>query len=173
MGEIGTPLKELDVEDFGYKETWLDKILPESIAHYRASYALLRPWLILEYWLDEIKYAWQRVFRGWDDRITWSLDYYLAEKIPLWLTKLKEDKNGVPMQIIQDGDCVGENHDIPNDILELRQKEYHEILDKIIRGFVAYREMNEVFTKEETEPLQKEFNKGMELFVEWFSSFWD
>lgn len=30
----------------------------------------------------EIKWAWQRVFRGYDDRIYWGFDYHLTKIIP-------------------------------------------------------------------------------------------
>src|SRR5271157_6140443 len=44
----------------------------------------------------EVKYAYQRVVRGWDDRAVWSIDYWLDDKMPAMLRKLKEDKHGIP-----------------------------------------------------------------------------
>jgi hypothetical protein len=81
-----------------YIKDWLDERFPSGIAGgYRAYYALLRPWKILRYIKYEIKYAWQRVFRGWDDKATWNLNYYLANIIPQILKELKKGKMGIPI----------------------------------------------------------------------------
>src|SRR5271157_4693879 len=39
---------------------------------------------------DEVRFAWQRVFRGWDDRAVWSIDYWLDAKMPDMLRRLKD-----------------------------------------------------------------------------------
>src|SRR5579871_6411506 len=68
----------------------------------RAYWAVRRFWA--NHWLcnwdnvyREVKFAYQRVVRGWDDRAVWSIDYWLDDKMPAMLRKLKEDKHGVPM----------------------------------------------------------------------------
>jgi hypothetical protein len=115
------------------------KILKDkSIADYRGTHALLHPWLIMEYAYRKIKHAWQRVFRGWDDTVIWSIDYYLAEKIPLWIRRLKEDKEGVPNMMFKEGDEIvhEDGRVFPSDkSMERAEKEYDDILDKIAYGF--------------------------------------
>src|ERR1035437_3650281 len=90
---------------------WIDKLFNQkSIAGYRASYSILHPWKIVDYCWREVTYAWQRAFRGWDDTVIWSIDSYLAEKIPVWLMELKKDKCGIPGQFIHPVDeYVDEN----------------------------------------------------------------
>jgi hypothetical protein len=172
-GETYIPVDWDDFENIHYKENWLDKLFPKSIAHYRSSYALLHPWIIAEYWIEEIKYAWQRVFRGWDDRVVWSIDWYLANTIPKWLQMLKEKKHGVPGMMFEKTDYIGEDYEIPEEIFNKRNEEYNAILDEIIEGFVAYQNMSDIYDREKLDPLQQKFDKGMKLFVKWFNTFWD
>ena len=78
-----------NIEDFmkelqdNVKETWLDHRFPNGLCGYRITYALTHPWKIFEKYLREIKYAWQRIFKGWDNRVIWSIDFYLAKMIPV------------------------------------------------------------------------------------------
>jgi len=44
---------------------------------------------------NEVKWAWQRLYRGWDDRATWSADYYFARQISEILDAIKSDC-GIP-----------------------------------------------------------------------------
>ena len=47
-------------------------------------------------WRQIFIWPWQRVVRGWDDRASWSVDYWLADIMPAILTQLKNDKQGIP-----------------------------------------------------------------------------
>ena len=57
---------------------------------------LTHPHKMIHRTFREIRWAWQRVVRGWDDTVWWSLDSYLCPIIIHTLTKLKEDGNGYP-----------------------------------------------------------------------------
>ncbi len=74
--------------------------------------------------IDKIRWGWQRLTRGWDDRVIWSIDIHLARMIPIWLQALKEDKMGVPSNLctksVEDGEEI-----------------WDDILDTIIKGFLA------------------------------------
>lgn len=80
--------------------------------------------------LSRIKWAWQRVYRGWDDRIIWAVDIYLTRMLPIWLKALKDDKMGVPASLctksVEEGTVI-----------------WDEILDKIIKGFIAAQRITE------------------------------
>ncbi len=80
--------------------------------------------------IDRIRWAWQRLTRGWDDRVIWSIDIHLARVIPIWLQALKEDKMGVPSNLctksVEDGEEI-----------------WDDILDTIIKGFLAAQRIQE------------------------------
>jgi len=72
-----------------------------------------------------IKWAWQRLTRGWDDRVIWSIDYYLSEMMPAWLRRLKRVQHGYPCQF------------------EGKPEKWDEVLDTIIDGFEAAKQIND------------------------------
>jgi hypothetical protein len=153
---------------------WIDKLFKnESLADYRASYSITHPWVFFPYIGRHIKWAWQRVFRGWDDRIIWSIDFYLAEKLPVWLKELKEDKRGIPSSIIPT-ECLLDG-DIPDNVWEEGKITWDKILDEMIDAFNAYIEMDDIkFDKKpEYAVAEARFNKGFDLFKKHFGSLWD
>jgi hypothetical protein len=80
-----------------------------------------------------IKWAIQRVYRGWDDRVLWNVDAYLAQMIPLWLIELKK-KESCPILFSEDKPELPSYSD--NDWASNKQ-EWDNIVDKIILGFRA------------------------------------
>jgi len=44
----------------------------------------------------EIKYAWQRAFRGYDDRAVWNINTWFLDIMPKLLTHMKENHCGYP-----------------------------------------------------------------------------
>lgn len=44
----------------------------------------------------QVKWAWQRVFRGWDDRVVWSLDTHLARTLGAQLVMMADIAHGYP-----------------------------------------------------------------------------
>jgi len=126
----------------------------KSIFGYTPSYILLRPWKLLEELFRHLKWAWQRVYRGWDDTVVWSIDYYLAQYMPIWLRKLKEDKKGIP--------------------IGMSEEEWDIVLYKITTGFeVAYKIIEMDYDEHGQEIAYKKFEEGMDLFKEYFFSLWD
>lgn len=45
----------------------------------------------------EVRWAWQRVFRGWDDRASWNIDAYLAKHLGEQLTAQADFAHGWPV----------------------------------------------------------------------------
>lgn len=82
-----------------------------------------------------LKWAWQRLTRGWDDRVIWSIHSYLARMTPIWLRELKARKRGIPISMFDD----------PNDAsdasIEAAAKRWDEILDDMIAGFEAAKQI--------------------------------
>ena len=152
----------------------LDKLFPKGIARYRAYYALTHPWKIILYYYLIIKWAWQRVFRGWDDRVVWSIDFYLARNLPNWLSVLKDNKIGTPVILFTNDDYDNDDYTILDDRCELRHREWQDILGQMIDGFNAYIEMDEVqYDSPEYTIAQNKFENGFNLFRKYFSNLWD
>lgn len=137
---------------------------------YTAMHLITRPWVFFECVGREIKWAYQRVFRGWDDRIVWSIDTYLCEMMPQWLEQLKRDKHGVPSMMLKDGD-IKENGHVDDEVITIRAAEYDEILDQIIDGFKAHRELDGA--KWDDPILKEKYNRGMDLLKTYFGTLWD
>ena len=124
-------------------------------------------------WMSEIKWAWQRVFRGWDDRVIWGINYYLCEMMPVWLGELKRtagtnicyfdfDKDGLPI-------------DDEEGVTKARGRQDTN-LNLMINGFVAYKKLDSLdydYSEDDAkERLEKERDVGLDLFREHFASLW-
>ena len=149
---------------------WLGNKFPKGIASYHTYHALTHPWLIVEYWANTVKYAWQRVFRGWDDRAWWSIPNYHSKLISELVRELKNHNNyGVPCVII-DKYPYDEDHQHSDEDYEKAKKDWHDILDQIADGFSQYEEGS---TQDEMEISEKKFNKAFDLFREYYGNLWD
>ena len=157
---------------------WIDHSLfhDKGLINYSPHYVLSHPWKILEYWWDHLRWAWQRVFRGWDDRIVWSVDYYLANMIPKWLKVSKEVKCGIPAQCFDKDDWDDEKCEYINGAEEKALDKWNNILDKMIEGFACYYEIENKGIYSDNPRYQElidKFDEGFELFHEHFGSLWD
>lgn len=178
MKIIDTDNTPITLEDFNKmmletKQNFVDKIFPKGIYDYNASYALLHPWLIINHMGLEIKWTCQRVFRGWDDRVVWSIDYYLANMIPQWLNQLIEKKQGIPMTVLANYP-MDENYNTTPEDFDLAQKQWDAIVKTIIVGFESYKQMNDL--NPDSEEYKKRsflFNVGFNNFKKHFVSLWD
>jgi len=70
-------------------------------AHFPSSKFRISPKLILHrfWWRDlrcELKYAWQRASRGYDNSLVWSFDESIKKLIIIGLLELAENHTGVP-----------------------------------------------------------------------------
>jgi len=175
----GTPMqevfdewdKELEKKNF---RNWFNKKFPNGLlgSDVAAYYALTHPWEILREWKRQIKWAWQRVFRGWDDRAVWSLNYHLAEIIPSILKKLKEDKVGIPMFCFE-GLEYGENYDYNDESMKIAEERWNAILDEMITGFEIYNKLWEILDYEKEREEYKKVERALELLKIHFESLWD
>lgn len=121
---------------------------------------------------DQIKWAIQRVQNGSDERVSWSIDYYLNENMPTWLENLKTNK-GTPGKLFTD-DEMNNPEGISDEASERAYKEWISILDAMIAGFKSAKEIEENWIpKTEDNELWKSYNKGMDLFKEYYFSLWD
>lgn len=131
----------------------------------------------------EIKWAWQRIFRGYDDRTVWSLKSDIYNHLPKIIRSLEETAHGYPANPFNK----------KNEINSLKQ--WKEILEKIAKGFDAAKRLDnleymikskekytEGFFKGSFKSIPdklkfkkdlKEFDEGMKLFHKYFFNLWD
>ena len=158
---------------------WIDeKVLRgKGIAEHRGSYSLTHPWIIIEYAYREVKYAFQRAFRGWDDTVIWSIDWYLAEMIPIWMRQLKKDTHGIPSMLFREGDdeVIDGIYTTKPEAMERAGKEWDAIMEAVAVGFESYiaKEEYKFETKDREVELTRKIEEGLDLFRKYFGCFWD
>lgn len=138
---------------------------------YNWKYILIHPWVFLEKFWEESVFAWQRIFRGWDDRSVWSIDFYLAKIIPEMVRELKEKEKGVPAEMFDEDDWDNENCYYKDGSMEQAVAKWETILDEIAEGFEEYYVMsNSLYVGN---PLESEkFNRAFDLFRKYFGNLW-
>jgi len=164
-------LKEMEIEDSKKNfRNWFNKIFPKNGTSYNSYYVLQHPWELLFEYGRQIKYAYQRVFNGYDETVTWDISSYLAEMLPKWMKTLKENKHGTPNSAFEGLPFENEDEGSYSDeSWEIAKKRWESVLDEIIVGFETYRD--DQWLSEEGS--RGKFDKAMKLFVENFESFWD
>jgi hypothetical protein len=116
-----------------------------------------------------IKYAHQRLTRGWDDRVVWSVDWWLNGIMPDILRQLKENQHGIPMEIFLPEEC-DEWGNPKEGMDELASARWDAILDKMIAGFEA---SARICGHDQRDGDKAIFEEGMALFVKHYHSLWD
>ena len=112
-----------------------------------------------------VKWAYQRVVRGYDDPFVWSMYSEHSKMMIAALTKLRNSHVGSPMP------------DVDDDTIDIHAL-WESQLDTIIDGFKAMQEMEELtwsdaFNKEKQQELDERFTTGMKLFTKHYRSLWD
>lgn len=94
-----------------------------------------------------IRWAYQRLTRGWDDRAAWSVDYWLDDKMVGILKRLKEHKHGTPCSMFTEDELKFVHEDgcmyPPKEASERANQGWNNILDKMIAAFEASRRIKE------------------------------
>jgi len=95
----------------------------------------------------QIKWAWQRLFRGYDDRVWWNLNSYLCKMLPVWLRKIK----------------TGHLH--PADLTE---EAWEAMLEEMADGFEEGYYLMDIGDGD-----AEKFERAMKLFIERIFDLWD
>jgi len=121
-----------------------------------------------------IKHYWQRATRGYSDEDLWGFQDYLSVMIPSALRRLKEMNSSCPSDLYDEKKVNDEFH------------KWNEILEEIAQGFEAtknpdcmywdkakegYMEMK--YDKKKSAQQAKKFERGMDLFKEYYYNLWD
>jgi len=108
------------------------------------------------------------VFRGWDDRVLWSIDYWLIDLMREVLPHFKITNGGLPSW------CFDEpfaNHS--EEDFEKAQEKWGGIIDQMIDGFSAARDILEMdFEKSSHEALKARYEAGLRVFVDNLFDLW-
>ncbi len=155
---------------------WIDTWFGGSLAGYRVTSALIHPHWILAQWGRDIKWAWQRIYRGWDDRAAWSVDYWLNNMMPDILRRLKKYTHGVPMSMY-DNFQPNETWEFSDKDDEGAREKWNKTLDKIILGFEASQKLSDLNydweNEDEEKQIENTFKDGLNLFVKHYHDLWD
>jgi hypothetical protein len=113
----------------------------------------------------EIKYAFQRMFRGYGDDETFSLDYAFIEKYTKILKQFRTYQHSYPARF--------ESYD-----------EWAKVLDEMISYFELSDEHSDYYCHEDFEYVYEDYrhneqlahyykHKAIEMFVQYFDDLWD
>ena len=119
-----------------------------------------------------VKYALQRLFRGYDDRAWWNMDEYLASVIAKLSRELREKGHGVPTTIYTElGFDASKTGSYSKEEQLLAEEKWDKILLDIEDGFQEYSETYGYVFNSDVD-LGK-FNKAFDLLRKYFSNLWD
>jgi hypothetical protein len=127
------------------------------------------PWYTLAYWAVRrgirhvyefpsdayynVKWFFQRGIRGWANRDTWSIDYYLNTWMPDALRHMKAHKHGVSFAFFPEGpEYIDESGNPTDEAFKLAEARYDEVMNKMIGGFEAARRMDDSLYEKEVGP---------------------
>jgi hypothetical protein len=125
-------------------------------------------------WRSEIRWAWQRVFRGFDNRYWWSHHHEHSRLTHQALTIFRREHVGSPSQFFDFNTSNEDGH-----------KKWEDVLDDMIAGFQAAMDMEEVYitneageydfeaSRKEEERLRKIMDKGLKLYIKYYKNLWD
>lgn len=125
------------------------------------------PQVIKDTWF-RLKQAKMRAVKGYDNLWLWGHCDQHAHHAIIALEWLKTNKHGVPITFCKKGES-----------LEKSQKRWNATLDKMIAGFKAFFEQDEIQSldikihSKEWERLEKIRMEGMGLYVKHYRSLWD
>jgi hypothetical protein len=106
---------------------------------YRPRYYVRHPFKFVKSFCCSLKYAWQRLLRGWDERASWDITDYLGDLIPQLARDLIRYGHGAPVSMF-DGSPFEEHSRVEKD--EAKRK-WDDILEEIASGFEAARRIGD------------------------------
>lgn len=152
---------------------WVNDLFKGSLFSYAPWYALSHPHVLFMDLMREIKWAYQRVSRGWDDRAVWGVDWWLNHILPDILFQLKTHKQGTPMKFYE-GLEHDENYCYSEESDNIAQERWNKELDKMIAAFQIAKQIDDcVYTLEQEKELEKIVEEGMLSFVKNYRGLWD
>lgn len=121
----------------------------------------IEKWLYFRF--RSVKFLYQRLTRGWDDSVTWSLDTHLAKLIAPRLKWFKE---------LNTHAWPGPVEGMPNTGRFNTFEEWHQALDKMIFAFECYASEDKDCW-EWTDSERQRIEEGLALFAKHYGCLWD
>lgn len=115
----------------------------------------------------ELKLAWQRAYRGYDDSEIWGLSDSITKKIILTLPELIENHHGHPAFMTNE-----EWTNILKDMLFHFQHSDEDWCMENIKGFMSVNNEYDDYVKEDKYRLEHR-KKAYEMFLKYFDCLWD
>jgi hypothetical protein len=139
---------------FSLVPKWMTKYAP-PLGDYNYAFYLYQPHKYFITLYDQAKWFIQRGYRGYSDKDTWSIDWYLCSWMPQALETLKKRKMGHP---------VG-----------LNRKSWYAKIDRMINAFKIARKIQnyDYKTTAEVQAAVKQFRKDFDVFKNHYLSLWD
>lgn len=125
-------------------------------AYYECTY---RTWRRIVDCKDEVKWAFQRAFRGYDNTAYWSLYSYLTNIALPVLRDYRKNKHGIPSMVMRKGESFKKS-----------EERWNEILDKMIYAFQVIKEDRSYINPPEVD---KKVQEGLKLFGKYYQTLWD
>lgn len=164
-------------------------------------YYILHPFQWIGHYWREIKFAWQRMMKGYSDRDTWDIDHWFLETMPNILEDFNKNRHGYPSDVSDEqwekilNDMIKYFKNADEETTDFINK-YSEQWDKMITTKWIkwektedglYKFFNEPGTPEEDdiskkhseeemkkfEYMKENLHKGLELFEKYFYALWD
>lgn len=101
--------------------------------------------------IQTIKYALQRLTRGYDDRLFWDMSEYIDPMIVAFIKNLRENGHGYPS--------------------DMTEKKWNKVLDTILVGFVS--EPDALAGKNTWTKYVNKRNKALVLLAFYWDNLWD
>jgi hypothetical protein len=135
----------------------MNKFFDRGLFGYNYRHVVTHFWIIPGEAYRRVKWFVQRGWRGYSDRDTWSIDWFLMRILPNMIDELRKNTHGCPV--------------------DLTPEKWDEILATIATGFRANMRLMDLDYDPEN-PIQKkclteQSDKAFRLFVRHFHSLWD
>ena len=126
---------------------------------------------------SRIKFFIQRARRGWSDEDSWSVDYWLVDKLIPMLKRLKNESQGTPMLMFRKKDGVDKDGNPTDEASRLAEQRWDDMLGEIIYGLKCAKSIQELDydykDKKKTKLLNKRVEKTFTLIGKHLFTLWD
>jgi len=107
-------------------------------------------------YINEVKWFFQRIHKGWRDCDVWSIDYYLSTIIPQMVRHLRDTTHSYPYR--------------------LGEKRWKRILTTIAEGFEENQKIvngDYILHTIQYKEASTKAKRGMALFIKYYNNLWD
>jgi hypothetical protein len=152
----------------------LNKKCPDGLYGYKIRYIATHPSIIILYYFNYIKWMYQRVRYGYDDRAHWDIAYYLSDVAIKLINSFNDNKTGIPINLLHGAEYDGE-YEYTQKQIDNMKAEWTKILTDITKGFESAVKINnyEYSSDDEYKELEKIFDNGFELLHKYFFDLYD